>query len=243
LVYALDRGAGTGYGFNIGSGNGIPFSKLEWLPAEGKWMGMDGSARAAGARLNSFGRIRAGVLASALLGFCVAGCSTVPQAPVAAVPTHGPTVAFDSIDGPPQSIFNRLVQDLGDEAIARQMAVVSRQGPAQYRVRGYLAALVEGKRRTTMISWVWDVYDANQQRAVRISGEEPASGSGRGTWAAADDGVLQRIATASMDQLAAFLAAPDAQPAPPVVPVTSGPNVAADNAARSSPLAYAGERR
>ena len=136
------------------------------------------------------------------------------------------------------------MQDLGDEAIARQMAVVSRQGPAQYRVRGYLAALVEGKRRTTVISWVWDVYDADQQRAVRISGEEPASGSGRGTWAAADDGVLRRVATTSMDRLAAFLAAPDAQPAPPAVPAAPpGPNVASDSAARSSALAYAGERR
>ena len=239
----LDRGAGTGYGINIGAGNRIPFSKPEWLPAEGKWMGMDGSTRAAGARLNSFGRVRAGVLASALLGFCAAGCSTAPQAPVAAAPTHGPTVAFESIDGPPQSIFNRLVQDLGEEAVARQMAVVSRAGSAQYRVRGYLAALVEGKRRTTVISWVWDVYDADQQRAVRISGEEPASGSGRGTWAAADDGVLRRIATTSMDQLAAFLAAPDAQPAPPAVPVRPGPNVASTNASQSSALAYAGDRR
>ena len=124
----------------------------------------------------------------------------------------------DSIDGPPQSIFSRLVQDLGDEAVSRQMGVVSRQGPAQYRVRGYLAALVQGKRRTTVISWVWDVYDGNQQRVVRISGEEPGGGSGRGTWAAADDGVLRRIASNSMDRLAAFLAAPAGPAAPPTAP-------------------------
>jgi hypothetical protein len=211
-------------------------------------MGMVGSTRSVGARSGTQSLFCVGVLV--LLGFCAAGCSSAPQASVAGAtvhgsmvgPTVGPTVAFDSIDGPPQSIFNRLVQDLGDEAVARQMAVVSRQGSAQYRVRGYLAALVEGKRRTTVISWVWDVYGADQQRVVRISGEEPASGSGRGTWAAADDGVLHRIATNSMDRLAAFLAAPDVPPAQPAAPTAPGPNVAANPPAASAALAYAGER-
>jgi hypothetical protein len=204
-------------------------------------MGMVGSTRRVGARSRTQSLLGIGMLL--LLGFCAAGCSSAPQASVAGAAPRGATVAFDSIDGPPQSIFNRLVQDLGDEAVARQMAVVSRQGSAQYRVRGYLAALVEGKRRTTVISWVWDVYDADQQRVVRLSGEEPASGSGRGTWAAADDGVLHRIATNSMDRLAAFLAAPDvAPPAGPAVPTAPGPNVAANGAAASASLAYAGQR-
>ncbi|HLH93123.1 MAG TPA: hypothetical protein VKX28_32265 [Xanthobacteraceae bacterium] len=193
--------------------------------------------------------LRIGMLV--LLGACAAGCSSAPQGPMAgasgpmaSATAHGPTVAFDSIDGPPESIFNRLVQDLGDEAAARQVAVVSRRGPAQYRVRGYLAALVEGKRRATVISWVWDVYDANQQRIVRISGEEPGGGSGRGTWAAADDGVLHRIATTSMDRLAGFLAAPDvAPPGGPAAPATPGPNVAANDAPASAAFAYAGEHR
>jgi hypothetical protein len=216
----------------------------------GKWMGMVvGSTRSVGARSGAHGLLRIGMLV--LLGVCVAGCSGAPpqgpmasataQGPMASATAHGPTVAFDSIDGPPESIFNRLVQDLGDEAVARQVAVVSRQGPAQYRVRGYLAALVEGKRRTTVISWVWDVYDADQQRVVRITGEEPGSGSGRGTWAAADDGVLHRIATTSMDRLAGFLAAPDV--APPAGPAAPGPNVAANDAAASAAFAYAGDRR
>jgi hypothetical protein len=168
-----------------------------------------------------------GLLLAATLSLC--GCATTPQSPV--VGAHGPAVAFDSIDGPPETIFRQLVQDLSDEALARQMAVVSREAPAQYRVRGYLAALV-GKKRTTVIAWVWDVYDVNQQRALRISGEEPTGSSGRGTWAAADDRVLRRIAKAGMDRLAAFLAAPDAEPAPPApAPDSRGPNVAANDPA------------
>lgn len=209
-------------------------------------MGMDGSPRAIGAHPNSLLRIGAGAFAAAVLCLCAAGCSTAPQGAMAsasaAAPPHGPTVAFESIDGPPPTIFNRLVQDLGEEASARQVAVVSREGQAHYRIRGYLAALVQGKRRNTVIAWVWDVYDADQQRALRISGEVPASGSGRGTWAAADDGVLRRIAMTSMDQLAAFLAAPPAQPAPPALPSTPSPNIAANGPDPTAALAYAGNR-
>jgi hypothetical protein len=208
-------------------------------------MGMVGSRRAAGALLGIVSRVRVGLLASAALALSAAGCSTALQGPVAAAPANGATVAFVSIDGPPQSIFNKLVQDLNEEATAHQVAVVSRNGPAQYRVRGYLAAVVESRRRTTAIAWVWDVYDADQQRAVRLSGEERASSAGQGTWAAADDGVLRRIARSGMDQLAAFLAAPGAQPTAPPGPSERGPNVVAigDPASRrngTSSLAYAG---
>jgi hypothetical protein len=172
-------------------------------------------------------RIRLGGPLAALLCLGAAGCSTAPQAPAAYASARGPTVAFESVDGPPESIFRKFVQDISEEATSRQLAIVSREAPAQFRVRGYLAALVD-KRRTTVVAWVWDVYDIDQRRALRISGEEKASGAGRGTWAAADDQVLRRIAKNGMDQLAAFLAAPDAPQSPPAEPASSGPNVAAN---------------
>ncbi len=191
-------------------------------------MGMVGGSRRAGVPRNGSGGI--GLVVVALVGLALAGCSTAPQGPTAismqgpraAATVNGPTIAFDSIDGPPESVFRSFVQDLNDEAAARQMAVVSRAAPAQYRVRGYLAALV-GKRRATVIAWVWDVYGADETRVVRITGEEPASSSGHGTWAAADERVLRRIAKSGMDQLAGFLAAPSAVPAAPDEP---GPKVA-----------------
>jgi hypothetical protein len=187
-------------------------------------MGMVGCRRATGAPW-------VGMLVAGLFGLCAAGCSTTPQAPGAAATVRGPTVAFESIDGPPESIFRKLVQNLNDEATARQMAVVSRDAPAQYRVRGYLAALVE-KRRRTVIAWVWDVYDADQRRAMRFTGEEPAGASGRGTWAAADDQLLRRIAKSGIERLAAFLAAPGTTE-PPTVPDERGPNIAAGDAPES----------
>jgi hypothetical protein len=163
----------------------------------------------------------------------MAGCSTAPQVPAAYASARGPTVAFESIDGPPDSIFRKYVQNISDEANARQLAIVSREAPAQFRVRGYLATLVE-KRRGTVVAWVWDVYDVDQQRAVRLTGEEKTSGAGRGTWAAADDSLLRRIARSGMDQLATFLAAP-AMPNAPSVPASGGPSVAAADDATSHP--------
>jgi hypothetical protein len=126
---------------------------------------------------------------------------------------RGASVAFESIDGPPPEQFRKLVDDLNDEAQSRRLAVISRESPSAYRVRGYLAAARE-KGKTT-ISWVWDVFDTKETRALRIDGIETVNGGHNDGWAAADDDVLRRIAHASMDQLAAFLTSPGVAPATP----------------------------
>jgi hypothetical protein len=123
---------------------------------------------------------------------------------------RGASVAFESIDGPPSTQFQKLVQDLNDEAQTRRLAVISRDKASAYRVRGYLAAKMT-KNRTT-VSWVWDVFDQNEHRALRIAGEETAKGRHRDGWTAADDAMLKRIAHSSMDQLAAFLTSPEIAP-------------------------------
>src|SRR6476661_6327201 len=115
-----------------------------------------------------------------------------------------PTVAFESIDGPPPRVFDRMVDVLDSESKLRNLSIVSREGQASYRVRSYLAAeIIRGR---TMIAWVWDVYDSSQQRALRLSGEEPATkAAGRDAWAAADDLVLRRIAQAGFSGLSAMV--------------------------------------
>ena len=45
----------------------------------------------------------------------------------------------------------------------------------------------------------------NQQRALRLSGEEPAGKAGRDAWAAADDLVLRKIAQAGFSGLTAMV--------------------------------------
>jgi hypothetical protein len=121
----------------------------------------------------------------------------------------GATVTFESIDGPPPNVFDRMVNLLDSESKLRNLAIVSRDSAASYRIRGYLAAQVS--RGRTTIAWVWDVYDRDQQRALRLSGEEPAGKAGRDAWAAADDLVLRRIAQAGLTGLAGMIngTAPD----------------------------------
>ena len=82
--------------------------------------------------------------------------------------------------------------------------MVSRSGAATYRVRGYVSALVE--RGKTTFAWVWDIYDTDKRRTLRIAGEEPAAGrKGRDAWSGADEQVLRRMARDGMDRIAGFL--------------------------------------
>jgi len=110
--------------------------------------------------------------------------------------------------------------------------VISREQPSAYRVRGYLAAAVA--KHQTKISWVWDVFDQDEHRAVRISGEETAKVRHKDAWTAADDAMLRRIAQSSMEQLAAFLTSSEV--APGTAPAAE-PQIALVGASDSSPEA------
>ena len=144
----------------------------------------------------------AAVAAMLLMACGLGGCASSVAGnsfAMASSSSSGPTIAFESIDGPPPQIFSRMVGVLESESKLRSLQIVSREGTASYRVRGYLAAQVNHGRTT--IAWVWDVYDQNQQRALRLSGEEPAGKAGRDAWAAADDLVLRKIAQAGLTGL------------------------------------------
>jgi hypothetical protein len=145
-------------------------------------------------------------IGAVFLSLAAAGC--IPDGNLASALTPRATVAFDSIDGPPAGLFHKFVQALNDEAEARRVAVVSREDRSQYRVRGYLAAHVSGGR--TSIAWTWDVFDAEERRALRIAGEEPGARASKDAWADVDEQMLQRIARTGMDQLTAFLNSPEA---------------------------------
>jgi hypothetical protein len=183
------------------------------------------------------------VVASALGGCAGGGANSGAYA--MASTGSGPTVAFESIDGPPPPVFDRMVNVLDGESKLRNLSIVSREGGAAYRVRSYLSAqVVRGK---TVIAWVWDVYDNNQQRALRLSGEEMTGKAGRDAWAAADDLVLRKIAQAGLRGLSGMInGTPDAAPAP--APERRGPAVAsvesavpAQDAAAVAALGYSAQ--
>src|SRR6202790_154362 len=171
---------------------------------------------------------RAAIAAMLLAIACgLGGCASGGAASGSfAMASSGPTVAFESIDGPPPQVFDRMVNVLDSESKLRNLSIVSREGSASYRVRSYLAAQVS--RGRTTIAWVWDVYDRDQQRALRLSGEEPAGKAGRDPWTAADDLVLRKIAQAGLSGLSAMVngTAPADAPPPDPAPGKRGPAVA-----------------
>src|SRR4051812_34321218 len=152
---------------------------------------------------------------SCTLGGCAGGGATGSGSYAMASTGSGPTVAFESIDGPPPQVFDRMVSVLDSESKLRKLSIASREGSASYRVRSYLSAQVS--RGRTSIAWVWDVYDREQQRALRLGGEEPAGKAGRDPWNAADDLVLRKIAQAGLSGLSTLIngTVPDAPAAEP----------------------------
>ncbi|WP_428030740.1 hypothetical protein [Ancylobacter sp.] len=175
------------------------------------------------------------LLAALALGACQTNGGNKPVA-ATSISSGTKTIAFESIDGPPEPVFDRLVAGLSTEAKARQMPIVSRGSTAAYRVRGYLAASVANGKGE--VDWVWDVFDADSDRVLRVAGREKL-GPGKDVWSRMDDETVQRIAAQSLDEISSRLAggapssratpsaAPELDPAdaPPVVP-GDGPAVA-----------------
>lgn len=178
-----------------------------------------------GVRLVHACRVAAGFALALLVAACTTDGAPGPTASTGVSAGRNATIAFESVDGPPARLYQTFVSTLAEEATARRVQVVSRTGPAEYRVRIYLAAQIEG--RQTRISWVWDVYDAEKRRALRITGEDVGPRKGTDGWSVADDPMMRRMARASLDQLGAFL---DSGPAPiaepPAAPSADGTPVA-----------------
>jgi hypothetical protein len=155
-----------------------------------------------------------GVVAVLVLGLAVSACVGSGQL-ANLTETARPSIAFESIDGPPSAVVPRFVTMLKDEAAQHQITVGS-PGEVNYRLRGHLAVQSDDGTAnpdtsiTSSITWTLDVYDGDQPRVIRLSGREKAADR---PWAAIDDPALRRVARAGMDQLAAFLATSRA-PAP-----------------------------
>jgi hypothetical protein len=183
---------------------------------------------------------RGRIFASAFACLLLAACQTDNGLVTGSLGPNGSrAIAFESIDGPPPTVFERLVAQLGKEAEARKLPVVSRSNASAWRVRLYLAAHMQKKQ--AVISWVGDVFDTRYDRAFRVAGEEPVSPARRDVWALADDAVLARIAAKSLDAIMAQINAPELSPSPaPIEPASRDTPVA--DAGKVNPAAFADRR-
>lgn len=172
-------------------------------------------------------------LAAAFACLWLAACQTDDNLTTGSINTSAPrAISFESIDGPPPEVFQRLVAQLSAQAETRKLPVVSRTNAAAWRVRLYLAAHVEKKQAG--ISWVGDVYDARLNRAYRVTGEEKLGPGRKDAWALADNAVLARIAANSLDAIMSAARSPDSAPAPSAEPEDTSPETGTPMAALPS---------
>ncbi len=76
--------------------------------------------------------------------------------------------------------------------------------PADYTVRGYLAASQDQK--SNKLAYIWDVTDKSGKRVHRIIGEEVTpTKTGRDAWSTFDQKALQKIAAKTANDLASWL--------------------------------------
>ncbi len=138
------------------------------------------------------------------------------------------TIAFESVDGPPRPVFDRLVAALSAEAERRQLPVVTQTGPSTYRVRAYLATYIEKKKKRATLTWTWEVFDTRENRAFRLAGEEALGVPKSDVWGQLDDATLLRVARQGFDELSARIGGSPAPaiPAPGDEPIPAGPAVA-----------------
>jgi hypothetical protein len=142
-------------------------------------------------RVQGAGRIAAMAMMVAL-GACQGGS-------LAGSP-EGIPVAIESIDGAPTPVKTALINELGTAASTRKVELVGSSAQARYRVRGYLST--ETDEGETKIAYVWDVFDAQKQRAKRLAGSKSVSA---GAISSLDKAALAQLAQSSMDDIAAFL--------------------------------------
>jgi hypothetical protein len=155
-------------------------------------------------------------LAVCALAGALASCQTFGGTPA------GKPIAFESIEGAPAEVRAALAGELASAATARQVELVGTGNPARYRVRGYLKAEPTADGGTAL-AFVWDVFDAQQRRAQRVTGSSPIkAASKKNPWDGLDKEALARLAARSMDEIATFLAAgPAAAPSEPMDDVAS----------------------
>jgi hypothetical protein len=178
----------------------------------------------------TIGRLRQGFGAPLVLtaALALAGCANSDPTVTGSIPAnHSQTIAFESVDGPPRPVFDRLVSALTAEAEQRELPVVTHTGPSAYRVRAYLATFIEKKKKRATLTWAWEVLDTRENRAFRLTGEEPLGAPRADVWAQLDDALLRRIAAKGFDELTARLGPiSPATPAPTGEPGPAGPPVA-----------------
>jgi hypothetical protein len=158
------------------------------------------------------------VIAPLALGACVETTADLAPDPDAYHPfvlrdganLAGASVAIVSVEGAPADVAAHFVDQLKQDAAARDIALTD-AAKARYLVRGYLSASLTEDGAS--VEYVWDVFTADKHRAQRLTDVIAVKGAGDDPWALAGEAALTSVAAKSADDLAAYLSStPEATP-------------------------------
>jgi len=144
-------------------------------------------------------------LGAGLLALAVSACASpdvVPNEQFSA--GRGAQITVAAPIGLPEGKVLQLETRLRDQLAQKGVAVAPRaDDPAQYRAQGFCSAAPEN--RNTQIACVWDIVDQSGERAYRLVTEETAPGGRKDPWAAVNGAMLDKVAEAAADGIAAWL--------------------------------------
>jgi hypothetical protein len=166
-------------------------------------------------RVSGPGSFRSGFvcLLAITLSLSLAGCvqESAGVSVSTSAPTHmaarpgvsprGAPVAIMSIEGAPSAVSRSFADKTRSEAASLDV-LVTEPREARYVVRGYLSAAPGSEG--TVVSYVWDVFDARKARVQRLEDAVAVKGAA-GDWSVVDDKALTELAARSAADLAAVL--------------------------------------
>jgi hypothetical protein len=156
--------------------------------------------------------LRLAVAAAVILG--AAGCTLNEGPPVVSptkvlsmtsAPVHGADAkfAFAEVTGAPSELIQAMNNEIRRHAAKRHLNIVPEGDPsAVYLVKGYVSAV--GDDQSTLLVYVWDVYDRDGKRLRRISGQAAAGNAQTDPWGGIRPETMQTAAREMIDELVAW---------------------------------------
>jgi hypothetical protein len=156
--------------------------------------------------------LRLAAAAAMLLG--VTGCTLKEGPPVVSptkvlsmtsAPVRGADArfAFAELTGAPSELIQAMNGEIRRHAAKRRLTIVPDGDPsAVYLVKGYISAV--GDDRSSLLVYVWDVFDHEGKRLRRISGQEIGEGAKTDPWGGISTETMQIAARQVVDELVAW---------------------------------------
>jgi hypothetical protein len=141
---------------------------------------------------------------SASLALALVACQQGFEA-AKTVEAPGVPVALDTLEGAPDAVLGQVSAEVSSQANARRIELVSEGSKPRYRLRAYLTAYSTADGETAL-AFVWDVFDASNKRAQRVSTTTLAKGQSAVPWQQIGEKQIAMATAQSMNDVAAFLA-------------------------------------